>query len=470
MAGNAAVAQALRSSPVTVQRTDESAALLEKLAVPRVAEGPAIEVQKGLAEEIEALVTNPQLHTELNLGGILVDHLPDAKDRSYLPDTDDPTSRTEQTREIYDRLAAKPTTGGHAAQHVSLAGSSAVSTGIRYGDKVKSQKLGPALMENSLKTMIDAQQFEYLRLAGLPNNEWKILVELHYIRLRPKDMAGLHKDTKGQSLFVNLNYHVPGHRVRGPEYVLNPLTSQKHDEQIFGVGETRGTLPQVFGEDLRRTRAALPSPKRIESAGAVSPLGYVAFVDEAIHHATPWYGHRYITPTELKQYLERVHPAEFAEIARAKTAFGGSYLPSFVYPFKTYVKDTIISQSEAETWRTLHTMATVDEPSPHRRLVRYTRHDFQDTPLAAGFDELVHDIGGQAGAERSSAGSGGWHSANVHGADLSPVSRRPLVRTASQTDLTKNWPAQLPDEVPRRFFRSWVRAIPAALADDIRGK
>jgi hypothetical protein len=43
-------------------------------------------------------------------------------------------------------------------------------------------------------------------------------------------MAGFHKDTEGQTLFVNLNYHVPGWKLRGPEYVLNPPTSEAHDK------------------------------------------------------------------------------------------------------------------------------------------------------------------------------------------------------------------------------------------------
>ena len=63
---------------------------------------------------------------------------------------------------------------------------------------------------------------------------------MHYYRARDKEMAGFHKDTRGQTLFVNLNYHIEdqqqqGLATRGPEYVVNPSPNVTHDAQIYGT-------------------------------------------------------------------------------------------------------------------------------------------------------------------------------------------------------------------------------------------
>jgi hypothetical protein len=337
----------------------------------------------------------------------------------------------------------------------------ATSTGVRFGKNVSEAGLGAKVVENSVKTMLAAEQFEYLRLAGLPNAEWAILVELHYVRSRPKDMAGFHKDTHGQSLFVNLNYHVP-RKVRGPEYVLNPPSSQQHDELIYGTPETEGTLPKEFTRDLTETRQALGEPKRIESAGTVQPYGYVAFVDEAIHHATPYFGHRYVTPAEFKAYLERKHKAKFDEII---------YRESHPWLWAGWTKagyKSYIADDEVAKWKEWLTMASVDEGEKKR----YARQDFAKTMQGDEFDRMLEDVGSQDKAARESGGAGGWHSASIpKGAPLSPVKpkeRPPLVRTASDADLTKKWPRQLPEGMNRRFIRTWVRAVPRKFADDVR--
>lgn len=194
-AGNAAVVQLLGSSPVMVQRTEESAALLKELAVPTVAEGPAIDVQDGLVTRLEKLVLDkygttetwapdprgPVSPVELNLGGILVDRLPGA-DTSYSVTAHEKDARAEQTQSAFSRLTASSGEGAAAVRFVPLGGQGNPnrSGGAAFGEDAAAAELGPALLENSLKTMIDAQQIEYLRLAGLPSEEWKILVELHY--------------------------------------------------------------------------------------------------------------------------------------------------------------------------------------------------------------------------------------------------------------------------------------------------
>lgn len=455
--GNAAVArmvEAGRAARVSIQREDEtSEEMLTRLAVPRIGEGPSIAVQMALVTRLEELIamipSDDRLlygATEYNLGGILIDSLPKLKD-----------DKKRQFAQVEKK-----------ARFVALPTRKSASSGAIFSPAVLKDDLGPLVMENTLRTMIDAEQVKYLQLAGLPNAEWKILVEVMYMRARPKDMAGFHKDTRGQSIFVNLNYHVDKHKLRGPEYILNPDKIDEHDELIFGDGDERkGTLPDQVGRDIRATRKALAPPDEIMSSGTVNPYGYVAFVDEAVHHATPWFGGRYITPQELEDYLGRTHPKELAEIKRT----GG----------RTKGLDTeIIDKHDVKKWQTWHKMISVAQSDTEKRKksVRYTRADFAKTMMPGEFDRVLVDVGSQPGAARDSAGAGGWVSASMAnpGKDeslLGPVQddsvRPPLRRQASNPKLTKKMPKQLPDEVPRRFIRTWVRAVPEVEAAQLRG-
>ena len=487
--GNTAVARALHGR---VQRNEESQEVLKTLATPQVREGPAIEVQKNLVTGLESNLTSiiksdadkksaydaamvkhgeayrvwaedwggfgwkwirgaePQLPpaafgdgkrlqvtegnaTEFNLGGILIDSLPAYKRKDVEGFYKD-LARTAKLVPLDSRVTG------------------ARSSGTALPELVDG--LAPLVIENTLRTMIDASQFKYLRAAGLPNAEWKILVEVHYIRARPKDMAGFHKDTQGQTLFVNLNYHAGDLSLRGPEYVLNPPRSEKHDERIYGTGEKPATLPKPFTDDLTYTRAQLGDPTEIRSSGTVRPYGYVAFVDEAIHHATPFFENRYITPAEFKEYLGRTNKAKLDEILSAKEKKGD-------------VDPSIIGADEVEKWNVWWQMIT-NAP----KNARYTRLHFAATMKGDEFDRVLENVGAEERAERQHGGAGGWYAASIPNdgrSPLRPTGRPPLVRQASNPDLSKTWPKQLPEDVPRRFLRTWVRAVPETMAAQLRG-
>ena len=512
-AGNAAVARRLveQRSRIAIQRNQQSAALLKTLATPKIGEGQAIEVQTQLMNGLETIcnqkygqMPEKDRPVTLKLGGVLIDRLPNAAN-TYMPTGGDAPEQKQQRKGDIQGLFEQLALGGRnpfaPAVFVNLDKGDFGGATIpdRIGAEVEQAGLGPAVVENTLKTMLDAGQFEYLRLAGFPNDEWKILVEMHYMRARPKDMAGFHKDTSGQSLFVNLNYHVPGHQLRGPEYVLNPSPSAEHDKQI-GTPGTEGTLPQEFLTDLHKTRTELPEPTWIESAGTVEGLGYVAFVDEAIHHATPWFGHRYVTPTEFKAYLERKHPKQLKEIVKAdkkyqakkgdtqrkpKKSRGYSQIVSEEDRFSKEVNKKTITMGEVAKWRTwLAMIGGENQSSQLDPETRYTRKEFEATMSADEFDLMLEDVGSQPAAERQHGGAGGWYGASipkVPGQSPSPVKEKdkpPLKRRASMTGKTKDWPAhspdpndwpaQLPENVPRRFIRSWVRAVPMSEVNRVR--
>jgi hypothetical protein len=479
--GNTAVVRAL-------QRNEESQEVLKDLATPQVGEGPAIEVQKNLVTGLEsnfaaivksdaekkgtydaALAEQQKAHQawhdwrgfgwnmfrgpepqlpespfgggkrmqltkddpEFNLGGILIDSLPAYKKKDY--------------EGFYRGLA-------ETARLVPLDSRvpGARSSGITVPGLVNG--LAPLVIENTLKTMIDASQFKYLRAAGLPNAQWKILVEVHYIRARPKDMAGFHKDTQGQTLFVNLNYHAGEHSLRGPEYVLNPPRSAKHDERIYGTDDKPGKLPKQFTDDLTYARGQLGDPTEIRSSGTVNPYGYVAFVDEAIHHATPFFENRYVTPAEFKKYLGNTNKAKLDEIVSAKEK-------------KADVNPSVIGPGEVEKWSAWWQMLNAPKDT------RYTRLHFAATMKGDEFDRMLESVGAEEGAARQHGGAGGWYAASIPSDGLSPlrpVGKPPLIRQASNPELSKTWPKQLPEDVPRRFLRTWVRVVPETMAAQLR--
>jgi hypothetical protein len=168
------------------------------------------------------------------------------------------------------------------------------------------------------------------------------------------DQWGFHKDTKGQTLFVNLNYHM-NQEIVGPEFVRNPPLLEAHEQQIAE------SLPIEFVSDLRVTR---PKADPTEIAASVVPAyGFVAFVDEAIHHATPLYGHRFVKGGEFKAFLMRNHPDEFAEAQGGYEKFkaAGWWAWSRYWPFWGYLEKKAIKEADSEKW--LKWMKMTDEPA-----------------------------------------------------------------------------------------------------------
>jgi Domain of unknown function (DUF4157) len=417
-------------SRVTVQREDTSGELLQTLAQPKIGKPQAKDTQIKLVNALDDLF---KTESEFNLGGILINELPES-DAELL-----------HTATLV-RLPHAPVEGVSGYK----------SVGLDKGQEVVDAGLGPLVVENTLKTMIDARQIEYLRMAKLPNAEWKILVEVHYISARPKDMSGFHKDTKDETLFVNLNYHVGEREVVGPEWVVNPHPPEEHEARIAG------NLPPAFMADLKETRGKLKAPTEIET-GVVGPYGYVAFVDEAIHHTTPHYGQRIVTGAELGWFLEQ-QSAEFREIKRASAAYASSRWPGRYWPLSSYVNKSIIREDEVATWQGW--LAMTDNAT-----ATYTRNDLVVKTMLmsdAMYENLLLAVGTRQGAERKGGRAGGFEKVFVNSGAVAvdPTGRRPrLKRRMSMTDFKP--PAQLPENVTRRFIRTWVRAIPAKKAREM---
>lgn len=425
--------------PAPAVQGEDSARMLTRLAVPRVGKGPSIDIQKELIAGLEKVFKDKYEDSEsppdtIDLGGFFIHEIPTLKKTK---------SKARQQAQYDNQLKLFPLDIKGGALRTPIADSLA--------EKAIGEGLGPRVVENTFRTMIDAEQVAYLQKAGLPNRDWTILVNVHYIRARPKDMAGFHKDTTGQTLFANLNYHVEdptikdetqrGMAVRGPEYVLNPPISEVHEELISGTyrdrrGDTAG-LPEQFMSDLQITRKVLGEPEEIKSSGTVQPYGYVAFVDEAIHHATPWFGHRYVTADELAAYLERNVSADVGKIRRATRG--------------------------RNTWAKLLKM--IDDSTPE---TKYTSLDFAKTMSEDEFDfaKMFQDVGAHARQTiegRAHGAAGGFYAASINNPISGDPVRPPITkkdralrREASQENLSDK---QLPLHVDRRFLRTWVRAV-----------
>ena len=426
--GNRATAAVL-SPARPLQRTKESEELLTQLATPRIRPGPAIEVQKSLVKKLDEDHKADFAGGLINLGGILIDEMPET-DTALLRDAE---------------LVELPKGGGF------------ISTGSPRGDKVVEHGLGGMVVANTLKTMIDAKQIEYLRKAGLPNQDWKILVEVHYFRERDMAATGFHKDTLGETLFVNLNYHMDK-KVIGPEYVVNPPVSEQHDELLA----TR--LPESFRKDLAVTRAKLGDPTEYGS-GMVDPYGYVGFVDEAVHHATPFYGHRWVTGLHLKQYLQERYPAAYKEAATAFPKFMSSW--DYYSGFQGWVDKSIISAADSKKWLAWMKIVT-NQANDTRHL---TRVDLKATMSEAEFDDVLEAVGAAEPAKRTMGAPAGFREASIPKAPQQPITpknKRPLKRRLSQPDFRKLLPPEPIATEKRRFFRTWIRVISKTKADDLR--
>lgn len=336
--------------------------------------------------------------------------------------------------------------------------------------QVKAAGVERALIENTLKTMIDAQQVEYLRKAGLPNEDWVILIEVHLYLDRDMTMWGFHKDTKGQTLFVNLNYHLD-QELPGPEYVTNPPSTPMHDTALGidperNVATDTGTLPQEFLADLLHVRGELGDPSTI-GAGKVPAYGYAAFVDEAIHHATPLFGHRTVKSSEFKEFLRQKYPEKYQSAKRAYDSWNKQWVA--FYGFDSYLEDESPVKGEAARWFEWMKMADHTKAD-----TEYRRPDFNETGMSSNdVDEMLTDIGQMVRgdptrrppADRKVAFFGDASIPSVtgkHSTTRSPLSkgdRPPLKRQMSQSALDDDLPPAIPSGQKRQFFRTWVRAV-----------
>ncbi len=277
-----------------------------------------------------------------------------------------------------------------------------------------------------VNTMGAAGQLAYFQSAFKSTFLWRILIEVHYIYARSKNQVNFHKDTEGQTLFVNLLY-MNDQKIAGPDYILNPPPIKAHDEA------TEGKQPAFFVQDLSQVRKTLGAPTYIEES-EIPAYGYVAFVDEAIHHSTPVYGHRKVSPRELNEYLKQTRLGEFY-------AWWESEYKKCL-KLEATDKDNLIKSKPVFNW--LHMALAKPENGP-----QYSRIEL----AAAGFSEKeVDEI-----IDR--AYNSGLVTVSTPLVDdrvpIFPSPRTRLRRRRSEGDI-----GRIAEPTSRRsFFRTWVKAV-----------
>ena len=163
------------------------------------------------------------------------------------------------------------------------------------------------LLSNVIETMNRSGQLEYI-LGTDFGDDWKIIVSVDYYKNRPKSAIQLHKDTRGYTLFISLNFNNKEEQM-GPEYILNPPAIGQHDSNI------NHSLPVVFIEDIIDLRGKVDITKirniRLPENGVVS------FIDEFIHHSTPLLQRRSLEYDELTNHyggnIDSIYNACFSD-------------------------------------------------------------------------------------------------------------------------------------------------------------
>lgn len=295
------------------------------------------------------------------------------------------------------------------------------------------ESLKRGIITNTIRTMETAGQIKYLKGLGL-SEKWTIIIEIHYYRQRVQSEPGFHKDSVGETLFVNLNY-VNEEELSGPEFIVNPPVDPQH------LDNRKNTLPKKFRTHLADAGKELPAPDKIGTE-SIPKFGVVAFVDELIHHKTPTPGHRKVPAANLAKFLEKKFPQEYKN---AKwwyesrlfyhVGWGLSWVTSKT---KTYQKNV-----QWEDWIKMTKSGR-----------SFDRHDLLRAGLSQSqVDEAVNDYSENAsGFNKVSIPHKATRTANYD------IGTTRLKRTMSSGNLNQT-PVNSSGSGRRAFFRTWVRAV-----------
>ncbi|GAB3769545.1 hypothetical protein GCM10028818_05760 [Spirosoma horti] len=414
-----------------------SGEVLTVLAKPQVFEGPRVNIQSMIVQELEKLITKRLNSIENEEERVKAEEkLASAHFIGSIELTHSPTGNLQEliaNAKLTDSLTKKFDTWGENR----MTGHSLNKEDTLF-DLVQAAGLERAIVENTLATMESAGQLDYLQKSGLFNDDWKVLIEVHYYRDRDRAQTGLHKDTLGQTLFVNLNFE-NDQEVAGPEYIINPNSNDEYDKILSK------NLPASFVNHLGEIRRNFPEPDEF-GASKIPMHGVVAFVDEAIHHKTPTLGHRQIAVSKVVEKLENEYPKQYAD---AKQAYQEYSLDKNLSTFSSCLK--LINPKYARAWLTFWEKSLQPD-------AKFDRTELSKILPASDIDIL---IGGEG--EWAKSGSPYY---NQFGSAKSPTYTNRMVVTGKpqlkrqMSQMLLDGTAPNPAQGRRTFFRTWVRAIP----------
>ncbi|WP_148562456.1 hypothetical protein [Spirosoma radiotolerans] len=392
-----------------------SSEVMTVLAKPQVFKGPEVRLQdeivRGLEEQINRLGEDEQRLYAANtcVGGIELTVSPDSDLRTLIS----------------------------GARLIDLQGN---CIGKSSFDLAKAAGVENQIITNTLATMETAGQLDYLRKSDIIGEDWKVIVEIHYYRDRDKGQTKFHKDTNGQTLFVNLNF-VNDEPVPGPEFIVNPGSNDKYDTHISEH------MPSVFVRDVQRAKVAHGTPTEIGMT-VIPEKGVVAFVDEAIHHKTPTLGHRLASSGALAFALAKKFPEEYKNVKAGYDKYKKRW--SDLWAFTSYIDKKY--HKNADAWYAL--LTRLDDNS-----AKFNRTELAVIlPKIDGFntDEFIEELVEQGGA--GDFGEASFLFAKTMNVPVKRPGQAPLQRQMSQKLLAGTAPKAVPGK--RTFFRTWVRAVP----------
>ncbi|TRX57649.1 DUF4157 domain-containing protein [Fulvivirga sp. M361] len=409
------------SQKKVIQRNGESTKELRGMVAPKVGQQD-IELAKGIQSRLEdiytktmkidemSLMNNINYNSAVCLGGIILPPL-----RSF-----------GSFEELID-----------ACKFINL-GKGSVKRGIY-------ELLGGPLKEmiviNTLSTMEKAGQLDYLQksdFGGIAESGWKVVIEVHYYRNRPSINNVFHKDTLGNTLFVNLNY-LNTEKIVGPEYVVNPMENEEHMAHISK------SLPGEFLDDRASVMEGIDEPRIIEYA-EVPEYGYVSFVDETINHSSPTTEHRTVKGSDIHTYLRKQDESKYDTYKEGHNKWKKRW--TNLWGYESYLPHD--ERFDAQGW--LGVFENIEDGD-----TRYDRNQIraierERTVLSNNdIDNLVH-IG-----DHSSFGEVSIPKVKNNGkmtADDRPLKRR----MSMNLDREGGIPEKKESGGKRSFFRTWVRA------------
>lgn len=334
------------------------------------------------------------------------------------------------------------------------------------------------IRDNVYTTLKKSGQMDYLLDNAEQLVDWRIVVDVDFYYERPADAVGFHKDTVGRSLFVNLNFNNSS-LIMGPEYILNPPPIVEHD------AHTSSKLPEIFKRHLIDQRAKLGEPTKIV-ATRVPPYGIVSFVDELIHHSTPYKEHRGVSGDQLYNFFAKDDEAAYKTaslVDRLENLMNGpsksvtrqeltnlgledrqvSYLfegRDRLFITTEEIKEKLAGNPEYDGMKN-----TVSANPKAMGIVQFSKtkaHFYKEDLMSAGMPQVDADVLFQAYNKRSMdhvslAGCENDCHLDIQ-SRIYPIQRPRLKRQMSKELLRGTLPVDTGEK--RQFFRTWVQAIP----------
>lgn len=401
----------LTISRLVLRRNQQSAEQLATMARPKAYDGPDLNLRADIVNKLEPLLnqlnqTDPLKRQPcLYLGSVVLDKLPESDDT------------------LADWIGSHQT----EATEFSI---------LKQADATRlttQASIGNDLAQYTLKVMQTTGQIDYLRTSGFVGEDWSIIVEMHYYRDRPRKNPVLHKDTLGQTLFVNLDYFNSDPDA-GPEFIVNPPPIQSHENKMAT------TLPEEFREDLSEVRKNLKTPTEIETLD-LQPNQVIAFVDELIHHATPLAGNRTVTIANLKTFLTQ--DPDFKNVDWTST--------------ETTSANTETSDQAAEQWQTLKHLCASGKKKTSRPELRQA--GMNDDQIDRLLDKHAKQNYNWVHIDKNALTDTNTHIVLTKPSDNESESDEPLKlkRTMSYRDTSA---IQKTADKKRSFLRTWIRAVP----------